>query len=794
MIGNSEIIIGGDWNATWDNSRIGKNLDIINMVSLPSLNRTNALRKLATNLNLTDPFRIFYPGKRDFTFIPSGVNKKNRSRLDFFLISQSLSPDLNNCTIPNSTLGTMFDHKQVYLSFKRKVPPKRRMLKDHIFESKESSAYIKASAMDCFLQHANVSAEFTSVQLENELRKVGQILNKLKNLRELEIKDAENVSDLVRAMQIEGLKADISADMEEMPDMDFFNSLPLSCSPSVFFEVLVMSIKDHGLLYQSHVYKKQRAKQSNMEEKIKELKKNFRENVNAILDRELELANIVETQLKSKLKHMKTFDRLNNEKITPHFMTLTKQSKSEKSLRDILNEDGTPFQSASDLNRHITDFYKNLYKKVPDSDPEPVNILSFLGNISDNNVVKNSKLTDGEWEHLDRALNISELDQSINDANFNSAPGINGISNKFIRKHWELFRVTLFRCAINTFETGILPDTFKIAKVKLIPKKGDCGKIKNWRPISLLDNFYKIISRLITTRIRKYIDKLTPIGQKAYSKNRQCQEVVINILDEIAKCKKYNKKAALVSLDIKKAFDSLSHGYVIQVLQFFNFGPQITQWIKTICFGRKACIDLGSDTLSEIFDLERGNAQGDNISPFIFIMCYQILLFRIEYDPLIAGIVEPSIPHPLPPDFQVKQFARKIFVYADDANLLIKCEASTFRALTEVLKCYKKLSGLECNIEKTAIMQVGDDSPPAAGILDLGFSFIDTLIILGTKISKDSLCQEENVKIIQEKVKKQVRYWSRFCLSLPGRITIAKTMMYSQLNYFGSFLPLPVPN
>ena len=225
-------------------------------------------------------------------------------------------------------------------------------------------------------------------------------------------------------------------------------------------------------------------------------------------------------------------------------------------------------------------------------------------------------------------------------------------------------------------------------------------------------------------------------------------------MDEIAKCKKYNKKAALVSLDIKKAFDSLSHGYVIQVLQFFNFGPQITQWIKTICFGRKACIDLGSDTLSEIFDLERGNAQGDNISPFIFIMCYQILLFRIEYDPLIAGIVEPSIPCPPPPDFQVKQFARKMFVYADDANLLIKCEASTFRALTEVLKCYKKLSGLECNIEKTAVMQVGDDSPPSAGILDLGFSFVDTLIILGTKISKDSLCQEENVKIIQEKVKK----------------------------------------
>ena len=170
-------------------------------------------------------------------------------------------------------------------------------------------------------------------------------------------------------------------------------------------------------------------------------------------------------------------------------------------------------------------------------------------------------------------------------------------------------------------------------------------------------------------------------------------------------------------------------------------------------------------------------------------MCYQILLFRIEYDPLIVGIVEPPIPQPLPPDFQVRPFAKKIFVYADDANLLIKCEVGTFLTLTRILTDYKTLSGLECNIEKTAVMQVGEKSPPDAGILELGFSFVDKLTILGTIINSDSGCQEENATIIYDKVRKQVRYWTRFCLSLPGRIMIAKTMMYSQLNYLGSFLP-----
>ena len=156
-MGNSEIIIGGDWNATWDNSRVGKYIDILNMTSLPSLIRTNLLLKMADSLNLTDPYRIFYPDRREFTFIPSSANQTNRSRLDFFLLSKPLSSSLINCTIPNATNGTMFHHKQISLSFKKKVTPKCRMLKDHVLDSNESNAYVKASAFECFLQHSIVT-------------------------------------------------------------------------------------------------------------------------------------------------------------------------------------------------------------------------------------------------------------------------------------------------------------------------------------------------------------------------------------------------------------------------------------------------------------------------------------------------------------------------------------------------------------------------------------------------------------------------------------------------------------
>ena len=90
---NCPIILGGDWNATWDSNPVQSNIDVINMVNIPSKRRTQKINALARGLSLTDPYRFFNPEKREFTFIPNILNNLNRSRLDFFLISETLIPD-----------------------------------------------------------------------------------------------------------------------------------------------------------------------------------------------------------------------------------------------------------------------------------------------------------------------------------------------------------------------------------------------------------------------------------------------------------------------------------------------------------------------------------------------------------------------------------------------------------------------------------------------------------------------------------------------------------------------------
>jgi hypothetical protein len=169
-------------------------------------------------------------------------------------------------------------------------------------------------------------------------------------------------------------------------------------------------------------------------------------------------------------------------------------------------------------------------------------ITDFLGQeICESPVVRNSKLTADEREALDRPLSIGELDESLNNCNLKSAAGSDGFSNRLIKLCWQHLRIPLFNYANFCFTTGLMTHNFRSASIKLIgPKKGDLGNLKNWRPISLLSNMYKIISRAFNLRLKKVVNRICSRAQKGYNSDRYVQEVLINVCETIAHCKHNN--------------------------------------------------------------------------------------------------------------------------------------------------------------------------------------------------------------------------------------------------------------
>jgi exonuclease III len=94
--------IGEDWNCTYSSSPLESNIDCINMRRLPNIIHSRKIADLCTTFEMSDPYRFLYPEKRDYSYVPRVEGAKNKSRLDFFLVSDSLLGDISECIIqPN---------------------------------------------------------------------------------------------------------------------------------------------------------------------------------------------------------------------------------------------------------------------------------------------------------------------------------------------------------------------------------------------------------------------------------------------------------------------------------------------------------------------------------------------------------------------------------------------------------------------------------------------------------------------------------------------------------------------
>ncbi len=386
---------------------------------------------------------------------------------------------------------------------------------------------------------------------------------------------------------------------------------------------------------------------------------------------------------------------------------------------------------------------------------------------------------------------------------------MDGINNCFIKKFWHLLRTPLHRYVTYCHGTVVLSQSFKTASIKLIPKKGDASKLKNWRPISLLSCLYKVVSRALNNRLKKINGFIFSRAQKGFTKDRHIQEVLINVIEMIAHCKEYNVPGAISSIDQCKAFDSVSHKYMHEVYVLFGLGPNFIRLLETLGNNRKACIAFDDGSHSAEIDLECGRAQGNTSSPIEYNMAQQIVLFKIELCPEVKKIYQnhfiarPYLPDPtnavaiaaVPADEDDPKFRNesaletsKADVFADDNSTGTLFEYGSLLALKNILSDFEGISGLKCNTEKTALMQIGRVEPVPDEITGLGFLITDKIHILGMGIDANISKLDGNFDKTVVNLKKSVDYWKRYNLTLPGRINVIKSLLFSQILYLGSFL------
>ena len=307
----------------------------------------------------------------------------------------------------------------------------------------------------------------------------------------------------------------------------------------------------------------------------------------------------------------------------------------------------------------------------------------------------------------------------------------------------------------------------KNALIKLIHKKNDRHKLKNYRPISLLNTDVKIVTKVLAKRLAMVLKNIIHESQKCVP-GRQITDNIHIAQDLIDLINEQENEAAFIFLDQEKAFDRISHNFLFKTLEKFGFGNNFINWIKIFYNNVNSQIKLNGK-LSEKIEIEQGLRQGCPLSALLYVLCAEVLQINIRKDPRIKG-------------YKLENFEMKGLSFADDMMTVVTSEDS-IHALFDLISSYEKATNAKINIDKTEAIWVGkwrDNSHKP-----LGLKWVNNYVkFVGVFIGNN---RKEASKIsfneIIESIKKKLSYWNTKSISVKGKVKIINTFVLSKLWY-----------
>jgi hypothetical protein len=177
-LGNQPIVLGGDWNATYSTLPVDVNPDCYNMAALPNRTHSTLINNLCVNLSVSDPYRALHPLTNKFSYCPRATGATNKSRIDFFLISNCLIGSTSSCDISDSLQSSAFDHKAITLYFtgKNRVYSQQQIAGKTIADT-DTSLLVHLSTLECYLIYQDRQGD----EKDRLLGHIGTARNALRN-------------------------------------------------------------------------------------------------------------------------------------------------------------------------------------------------------------------------------------------------------------------------------------------------------------------------------------------------------------------------------------------------------------------------------------------------------------------------------------------------------------------------------------------------------------------------------------------------------------------------------------
>ena len=303
-------------------------------------------------------------------------------------------------------------------------------------------------------------------------------------------------------------------------------------------------------------------------------------------------------------------------------------------------------------------------------------------------------------------------------------------------------------------KTGIFPENGKIARVIPVYKlKGDKHLYENYRPISLLPIFSKIIERLIYNKVFDFLVRYEILFESQYGfrSGHNTTHATLDFIKSIEETIEQGHYAIGVFCDLSKAFDTLNHNILLSKLEHYGIRGRALDWFKSYLSNRYQYVELHG-CKSFVLPLKTGVPQGSILGPLLFLLYINDL-------PAAANL--------------------KCVIFADDTNLLIKgndlnkLEYELNQEL-EGINDYFKANQLKLNPKKTKTVIFRRKSLPSS-------QKQLEILLDGVKLSIDEAASFLGITI------DSTLSWDHHCTNVANKISRSNSI----INRVKKFLPPP---
>ena len=729
-------IIGGDFNVTLDHS-----IDNFAYAN-PRNNRARSkLNQLLIDYNFFDVYRSTHPIGKHFTWKNNGG--RQRARLDMFIASQSFRPFILNYS---------------------KLPP---IQSDHDILKAEID-FTKFTRGKGYWRH------------NNSLLKDPEYVNRIKNHFRLTLAKYVSFNNFDNFFT-EANEFELQNFLNH--DNNFYFEQDYTIDPHQLLEVILNDARCEAISFQAEKVRQSKAEEDRITLSLnvaKCISEQNPENDDAFDRYSAYLAqynDFIDDKAKQQLLDRGITNKTLGEKPTSYFLNLEKNNTAQRYITHLKVEkhgNTSTISRQNDIENEIRDYYRNLY-----TNKDNYLTLNSIEDFFDEDLlnVQYNRLTDHQANQLEGLITEDELLKILKKGRNDSAPGLSGFTYQFFKFFWCDLKFFLLSAANYSFTTKKLPAFQSRGVISIIPK-GNKSKdiLDNWRPLTILNVFYKLVSGVIAARINSVLDKIIHGDQSGFVPGRYIGDCLRTTYDIITRARERRVTGLLLLIDFRKAYDSISFKYIKNALTFFGFGNDMTSWVDILLHNFKACV-VHAGHLSELFDILIGCRQGDPVASPLFLISIEILCIKLRSSNKLEW-------------FNIDNLKVLLSLYADDMTIFMPYRATCLRGAISIMEMFYKLSGLQLQKKKTQVCIFGQIPQGNLNICpDIELKWAQEFELLGIYFTGNLENMDTNVARKLAEIDKITGYWKYRFVTPLGRAVIAKSLLLSKINHIAFALP-----